>query len=322
MDANFQKYVTSNALDLTILPTEQCNFRCIYCYEDFKSGKMSRAVVKGIKNLLSFRAPELEHLTISWFGGEPILADDVIKEIMNFIKCSIPKKQNSVISSGMTTNASLLTLQKLNELVELGVNQFQITFDGDKEQHDKLRVTTAKSGTFDLIWKNVMAAHDSNLGFKITLRLHVNKNNIESLKDLLTKLSREIGTDQRFEIFIRELSMLGGERDRILPLLRENKGSALEELKDYARALGLHLCKEKGGECGYVCYATKLNAFVIRANGSVAKCTTALNDDKNNVGRLMDDGTMQLDKDKLIWWARGLFSADRTQLECPRTASA
>lgn len=33
--------VMDSSLHLIILPTEQCNFRCKYCYESFKKGKMS-----------------------------------------------------------------------------------------------------------------------------------------------------------------------------------------------------------------------------------------------------------------------------------------
>jgi len=39
----------TDRLQLILLPTEQCNFRCTYCYEDFAIGRMSDAVVAGVK---------------------------------------------------------------------------------------------------------------------------------------------------------------------------------------------------------------------------------------------------------------------------------
>src|SRR5436853_5308192 len=46
------RHFRSNYLDLIILPTEACNFRCTYCYETFENKKMPRPVVTGIKSLI------------------------------------------------------------------------------------------------------------------------------------------------------------------------------------------------------------------------------------------------------------------------------
>src|SRR5262245_23043526 len=68
-------------LKLTILPTEQCNFRCTYCYEDFELGMMPRWAVDGLKRLMTVRAPELRVLDLRWFGGEPLMAFPIVAEL-------------------------------------------------------------------------------------------------------------------------------------------------------------------------------------------------------------------------------------------------
>src|SRR3979490_3029402 len=88
-------------LELIILPTERCNFRCTYCYEDFKLGKMSRKVVDAIKLLLAARVNDLHSLQLSWFGGEPLLAKEIILEVNNFSK---ELYAQSHYSSSITTN--------------------------------------------------------------------------------------------------------------------------------------------------------------------------------------------------------------------------
>ena len=69
-----QTCLDNRELHLILLPTEACNFRCVYCYESFRLKRMEPWVVEGIKRLLSRRAPDLRALSISWFGGEPPLA--------------------------------------------------------------------------------------------------------------------------------------------------------------------------------------------------------------------------------------------------------
>ncbi|MGP6240370.1 radical SAM protein [Cuniculiplasma sp. SKW4] len=91
-------------MNLIILPTEKCNFRCIYCYEDFNIGLMKPEVEEGIKNLLKVRGPELRSLQIGWFGGEPLLEFQIIESIMSYILESMPKSPYINIMSNITTN--------------------------------------------------------------------------------------------------------------------------------------------------------------------------------------------------------------------------
>ena len=74
-------HLATNILNLTVLPTEQCNFRCVYCYESFCRGGMSPVVVTALERFLDLRAPGLDRLSIAWFGGEPLLAADVVERI-------------------------------------------------------------------------------------------------------------------------------------------------------------------------------------------------------------------------------------------------
>ena len=71
------------ALNLILFPTENCNFRCTYCYETYNGGLMPDAVVSGIKKLLVARAPDLDDLSIGWFGGEPLLAKTLVYDRRN-----------------------------------------------------------------------------------------------------------------------------------------------------------------------------------------------------------------------------------------------
>jgi uncharacterized protein len=72
------------------------------------------------------------------------------------------------------------------------------------------------------------------------------------------------------------------------------------------------------GESGYaVCYAARANAFVIRADGAVSKCTVAFDDDRNVVGRLTKEGELIINHELHTPWLRGLVSGDASALTCP-----
>ena len=43
--------ISSQVQSFTLFPTEKCNFRCTYCYEDFKIGKMPPKLQRAIELL-------------------------------------------------------------------------------------------------------------------------------------------------------------------------------------------------------------------------------------------------------------------------------
>jgi uncharacterized protein len=59
--------LSSGTLGLNILPTEKCNFRCVYCYENFPNIRMLPSVAQSVKKLLHKRSGDLTNLSIGWF---------------------------------------------------------------------------------------------------------------------------------------------------------------------------------------------------------------------------------------------------------------
>jgi uncharacterized protein len=162
--------------ELIILPTEKCNFRCTYCYEDFAVGRMPPHIVKGLKSLISTRVPQLKGMTISWFGGEPLLAKNVILDIGThaFEEC---QKHGVSFSSGFTTNGYLLTEKLLGQFLAISHSNFQITLDGDAEWHNKTRLAANHRPTFQKIWSNIVMFKKFEKTFQVTIRMHLHKYN-------------------------------------------------------------------------------------------------------------------------------------------------
>jgi uncharacterized protein len=70
----------------------------------------------------------------------------------------------------------------------------------------------------------------------------------------------------------------------------------------------------------HICYAAKANSFLIRPDGRIGKCTVDLYSDRNTVGHLNEDGTMEIDNSRFSKWVRGLSSGNSKELMCPLAA--
>jgi uncharacterized protein len=298
------------------MPTEACNFRCVYCYEDFKYKRMEPWVVDGVKGLLSRRAPGLASLEISWFGGEPLLAADVVEDIMRHVRSLIERHPDIRLASDMTTNGYLLDPPMFRRMLGLGVDDYQITIDGPREWHDRRRVTAGGKGTFDRIWGNLLAMRDVGDRFTIQVRVHADRQNLELLPGFLQIYREAFGADPRFTLFIRGLSRLGGPNDSTLDVFEREEGDrVIGDLRDLARAQGLKLAETTGDDA--ICYAARANSFLVRANGRLNKCTIALEHPANQVGRIHEDGTVEVAAQAMGPWMRGLWSGTPEELKCP-----
>ena len=313
-EADLAKLCNNRMLELHVLPTEKCNFRCVYCYETFEKGRMSPETRGGLKKLIDARADDLDILNISWFGGEPLAAADIVLELSQyaFERCA----QSATDFKGtMTTNGWFLDRPMMADLNACGVRGFQITLDGPQELHDQTRVLGSGMGTFDRIWENLLAARDSDLEFSIMLRLHIRPSNMAQLLAWMPTLTSELLHDDRFSLLVKPIEHLGGPNDDIIDVFKgdEERHNAVAQFYD-----GLQ------GRVGYrddilgkACYACRPNAWVIRSDGRLARCTVALESGRNTVGTLMPDGTLEIDHDKLRPWFKGLADLDEAVIGCP-----
>lgn len=309
---------SSKSLHLIILPTEKCNFRCSYCYEDFKVPAMQDGVISGINRLIESRSHDIEMLDLSWFGGEPLLAYGTMIKILENSN-NVARKSGFIVKSSITTNGFHLDEGRITELHRLGVRSYQITLDGKREDHNKTRISLNKKPTFDTIWGNLLkinklSEENKIEGTTIIVRIHAHAENIDGIYDLCSDIKEQFSSGT-FKIIIRAIWDAGQEFSKDMKLLsRKNerlldiKRQIISEMPDYYYNDDRSL---------YVCYAGKANSFMIRADGNIGKCTVALNDERNNIGFLNEDGSMSIDNGKINQWFDGIRNLNRSQIECP-----
>ncbi|MBE9035712.1 radical SAM protein [aff. Roholtiella sp. LEGE 12411] len=311
------RIVTNKYFQLMILPTERCNLRCTYCYEDFLAGRMNKETIIGIKALLDKRSPSLDVLQISWFGGEPLTAKDIVLEISEYASTLVSKYPKLHYKGDITTNGYLLDYNVAADLADVGVKHYQISLDGPRDVHNKSRIRANGSDTYDRIWNNLLAIRDSSLPVSVMLRIHFTADTLKLIDPLLEDIKKEFIHDSRFSVLFKAIERLGGLNDESIKIL-----SDIEKI-EAIKLLKIKLCGESIesssslSQVDDVCYASKPNSLVIRSNGDVAKCTVALNDERNKIATLHSDGTLKLIPGRLAPWVRGIETLDPAALACP-----
>jgi len=320
--------LAKDSLQLIIFPTEKCNFRCTYCYEDFSIGRMSPTVQQSVKNFILRAAPRLSKLHLNWFGGEPLLVPTIVKDISAYAQQVARQHGMRSFSGNLTTNGYLLTPVLFSELLELQQSSYQISFDGFREGHDVTRKYASGEGTFDVIWSNLLATRDRPEDFSILLRVHVTPSNRDSVSQLVDEIAVQFAGDKRYSVLFKAVGNYGGPNSHLIktiPLAEmvsfiPRQQAVLAAANVSSMSVTDSAESDIGTEDGtpYICYASKPNSFVVRSNGSIGKCTVALYDPRNCVGKLTEDGGIELNSNVGLWM-RGFKDLDLNALGCPMT---
>jgi uncharacterized protein len=173
-------------------------------------------------------------------------------------------------------------------------------------------------GTFDRLWSNVSAMRTVEGRFLVDIRVHVDEENHGVMPDFIRMYADTFEDDPRFRLFIRALSQFGGKNDAEIEVLEGGlEDPRILALRELASSLGITVHTE--ADCGPICYAAWANCFVIRADGRINKCSLALEQPENQVGRITEEGKLELDQELSMTWIRGLFSGEKKALACPLT---
>src|SRR5262249_12722588 len=152
-----------------------------YCYEDFAVGRMAPETVQGVKRLIDRRVDGLSSLSLSWFGGEPLLARAVVEDVSQHVACVITNRPDLQYEGDMTTNGYLLDIETADRLAAFGIRLYQISLDGPEVFHDRTRLRADGRGSFRRIWDNLLAIRNSKILVGVLLRVHLNLDNLPSM---------------------------------------------------------------------------------------------------------------------------------------------
>ena len=183
LEATWRKnFEESSTLDLTVMVTDACNFRCPYCYQSHCTHSMGEKQTVSLYKYLSCAIDSgIKTINIHWFGGEPLLNTAPIFYIEHFLKENHIKG-----SSNVTTNGYLLTDNLLHRFMEeTRIRAFQITLDGTESMHNQTRRHVSGLPTYGRICENIVSA--TQQGFFVIIRLNMTKEN-QNLDPFLSEI--------------------------------------------------------------------------------------------------------------------------------------
>ena len=184
-------YVPKNKiLSLEICPTLNCNLDCRYCFEAGRrhTGSMNSETIDAVASFIEKRIKETKssRLFVKWFGGEPTLEMETIKKLSDKL-IAITKEYGIPYSAYIQTNGLLLTQDMIDTLEHKEVKTIEITIDGNKDTHDKLRVLKGGQGTYEKIMNNLSHIKTN---MKMEIRCNLHKDNLSAFYDLMKDVDR------------------------------------------------------------------------------------------------------------------------------------
>ncbi len=229
-----QRETVVKALCLHI--AHDCNLACQYCFagEGEYHGKrelMSFDVGKRAIDMLVAQSGERHNLEVDFFGGEPLMNFEVVKQIVEYAR-SIEEANNKKFRFTLTTNGMLLD-DDILEFANKEMGNLVLSIDGRREVHDRMRPMRGGQGSYDRIVPVFQKAAESRGQMNYYVRgtfTHYNLDFAEDVKHLADLGFKQISVEpvvappgERYAIREEDVPQLLEQYDILAKYLLERK---------------------------------------------------------------------------------------------------
>ena len=213
-----------------------CNLNCEYCFASQGKYQGERAVMsfevgKQALDFLIENSVGRTNLEVDFFGGEPLMNFDVVKELVAYAR-SREKECRKNFRFTLTTNGILVD-DDVIEFSNREMSNVVLSLDGRKEVHDRYRVDYAGNGSWEKIvpkfQKFVEARGNKNYYMRGTFT-HANPdflNDIQQMLDLgFTELSMEpvvCGENDPSRLTKEDLAIVMDQYEKLAELMHERR---------------------------------------------------------------------------------------------------
>ena len=178
-----------------------CNLNCSYCFAS--QGKyhgdramMSFEVGKQAFDFLIANSGTRRNLEVDFFGGEPLMNFDVVKELVAYAR-SIEKDHGKNFRFTLTTNGVLID-DDVIDFANKEMSNVVLSLDGRKEVHDRFRVDYNGKGSWDKIVPKFQKLVEAREGKNYYMRgtfTHHNPDFLEDIKEMLSLGFKELSME-------------------------------------------------------------------------------------------------------------------------------
>ena len=164
-----------------------CNLKCRYCFAEEgeyhgKRSLMSAEVGKKAIDFIIANSGKRRNLEVDFFGGEPLMNFDVVKEIVEYGR-EQEKLHDKNFRFTITTNGILLDDEKQKYINE-NMHNVVLSLDGRKEVNDYMRPRAGGQGSYDIIVPKFQKLAESRNQTDYYLRGTFTHNNLDFSKDV------------------------------------------------------------------------------------------------------------------------------------------
>lgn len=164
-----------------------CNLKCRYCFAEEgeyhgKRSLMSAEVGKKSIDFIIANCGNRRNLEVDFFGGEPLMNFDVVKEIVTYGR-EQEKIHNKNFRFTITTNGILLDDDK-QQYINENMHNVVLSLDGRKEIHDFMRPKAGGQGSYDTIVPKFQKLAESRNQTDYYLRGTFTRYNLDFSKDI------------------------------------------------------------------------------------------------------------------------------------------
>lgn len=164
-----------------------CNLACQYCFAEEgeyhgRRALMSLEVGKKALDFLVANSGNRINLEVDFFGGEPLMNWDVVKELVAYGR-SLEEPNNKKFRFTLTTNGILLN-DDIIEFANKEMSNIVLSIDGRPEVNDKMRPFRGGQGSHDIIVPKFQKVAESRDQMNYYVRGTFTHNNLDFAEDV------------------------------------------------------------------------------------------------------------------------------------------